>query len=72
MPQITSLKRARSFPEQGECTGEHRVSLVTQVEPGRFRITGLMLHMTGRWRLTFDVVQADRRTRLSQDVDLEP
>jgi hypothetical protein len=44
----------------------------TQMAPDRFRITGLMLHMAGRWRLTFDLVQGDRRTRLSRDVDLKP
>ena len=41
---------------------------VTQLAPDRFRVTGLMLHMAGTWRLTFDLVQADRRTRLTQDV----
>ena len=44
----------------------------TQLAPDRFRITGLMLHMAGRWRLTFDLVQDDRRTRLSRNVDLKP
>jgi hypothetical protein len=44
----------------------------TPLAPGRFRITGLMLHMAGTWRLTFDLVQGDRRTRLSRDVDLKP
>ena len=44
----------------------------TQVGPDRFRITGLMLHMAGKWRLTFDLVHADRRTRLSRDLDLKP
>ena len=43
-----------------------------QLRSDRFRITGMMLHMAGRWRLTFDLVQGDRRTRLSQDVDLKP
>jgi hypothetical protein len=40
--------------------------------PGRFRATGLMLHMPGRWRLTFDLVQGERRTRLTHDVSLAP
>ena len=31
-----------------------------------------MLHMPGRWRLTIDLVQADRRTRLTHDIDLKP
>jgi len=28
--------------------------------------------MPGRWRLTVDLVQGDRRTRLSHDIDLKP
>ena len=45
---------------------------VTSTGPGRFRIAGLMLHMPGMWRLTFDLVQGDKRTRLTQEVILEP
>jgi hypothetical protein len=40
--------------------------------PSQFRMSGLMLHMPGRWRLTVDLVQADRRTRLTHDIDLAP
>ena len=40
--------------------------------PSQFRVSGLMLHMPGRWRLTVDLVQADRHTRLTHDLDLEP
>jgi hypothetical protein len=43
-----------------------------QAGPGRFRFTGLMLHMAGTWRLTFDLFQGDRRTRLTQEVVLKP
>ena len=45
---------------------------VTATGPGRFRAVGMMLHMAGRWRLTFDLVQADKRTRLAQEVTLRP
>jgi hypothetical protein len=45
---------------------------VTATGPGRFRAAGLMLHMAGTWRLTFDLVQADKRTRLTQEVTLRP
>jgi hypothetical protein len=45
---------------------------VTSTGPGRFRVAGLMLHMPGMWRLTFDLVQGDKRTRLTQEVILEP
>jgi hypothetical protein len=36
----------------------------------QFRASGLMLHMPGRWHLTVDLVQGDRRTRLTHDLDL--
>jgi hypothetical protein len=38
---------------------------------GRFRFKGLMLHMPGTWRLTFDLIQEARRTRLTHDVNLK-
>jgi hypothetical protein len=44
----------------------------TPAGQGRFRITGLMLHMAGTWRLTFDLVHGDTRTRLTQEVTLGP
>ena len=44
----------------------------TPTGPGRFRVTGLMLHMAGTWRLTFDLVHGDTRTRLTQEVTLGP
>jgi hypothetical protein len=43
-----------------------------QLAPGRFRFTGLMLHMAGRWQLTFDIFQGETRTRLSRPLDLQP
>jgi hypothetical protein len=45
---------------------------VRQTGPGSFRFTGLMLHMAGTWRLTFDLFQGDRRTRLTHEVTLGP
>jgi len=44
----------------------------TQLASGRFRFTGLMLHMAGQWQLTFDIFQGETRTRLSRALDLEP
>jgi hypothetical protein len=43
-----------------------------QVGPDHFRFTGLMLHMAGSWRLTFDVIQGETRTRLSHELNLKP
>lgn len=45
---------------------------VAETGPGRFRFTGLMLHMAGTWRLTFDLVHGGRRTRLTREITLRP
>jgi hypothetical protein len=39
---------------------------------GHYRFTGLMLHMPGTWRITFDLLQGTRRTRLDHEVNLKP
>jgi hypothetical protein len=39
---------------------------------GRYRFVGLMLHMPGAWRITIDLVQGTKRTRLTEDVTLAP
>jgi hypothetical protein len=52
----------------------HGMNYRPKVEPagaGRYRFTGLMLHMPGTWRLAFDLVQGTRRTRLTHDVELK-
>ena len=42
-----------------------------QAGAGHYRFTGLMLHMPGTWRITFDLFQGSRRTRLTREVDLK-
>jgi hypothetical protein len=42
-----------------------------RVETGHHRFTGLMLHMPGTWRITFDLLQRGTRTRLTHEVDLK-
>lgn len=37
---------------------------------GRFRAEGLMLHMPGRWRLSFDLAVDGRTQRLQHELDL--
>ena len=52
----------------------HGMNYRPKAEPsgaGRYRFTGLMLHMPGTWRLTFDLFQGARRTRLTEDVRVE-
>ena len=44
----------------------------TVAAPGHYRFTGLMLHMPGTWRITIDVLQGGKRSRLVQEVNLRP
>lgn len=43
-----------------------------QTAPGHYKFTGLMLHMAGTWRVTIDLVQGSKRTRLTHEVKLAP
>jgi hypothetical protein len=52
----------------------HGMNYRPKAEPagaGRYRFTGLMLHMPGTWRLTFDLFQGAKRTRLTEDVRVD-
>ena len=40
---------------------------VTPVAPGRFRADGMVLHMQGDWRFTFEAATADGPVRLTAD-----
>lgn len=40
--------------------------VATQVEPGRWKVEPMLLHMPGRWELSFDLAWPDRRIRRSQ------
>jgi hypothetical protein len=44
---------------------------VERAGTGQYRFTGLMLHMPGTWRLTFDLLQGGKRTRLTHEVSLK-
>jgi len=48
----------------------YRPALAAKGE-GRYVAEGLLFHMPGRWRLSFDVEHGGRRTRLATDVVLE-
>jgi hypothetical protein len=43
-----------------------------ETAPGHYKFTGLMLHMAGTWRLTIDLLQGSKRTRLTHEVKLPP
>ena len=42
----------------------------TRTAAGHYRFKGMMLHMPGTWRITIDLRQPGKRTRLTQDVKL--
>jgi hypothetical protein len=44
----------------------------TRTAPGHYRFTGLMLHMPGTWRVTIDLHQGGKRSRLTHEVILRP
>ena len=67
---VRSIVLDAQMPAHGH--GMNYRPTATQTNPSRFQVSGLMLHMPGRWRLTVDLVQADRRTRLEHDIDLKP
>lgn len=50
--------------------GMNYVATVGSEGAGRFRATGLLLHMPGQWEFTFDLAGAGTRETLRTDVDL--
>jgi hypothetical protein len=67
---VRSIVLDAQMPAHGH--GMNYRPVVAETAPGRFRVTGLMLHMPGTWRLTFDLLQGDRRTRLTREITLRP
>lgn len=67
---VTNILVDAQMPKHGHGMNYRPTS--TPTGPGAFRIAGLMLHMAGHWQITFDLVQGDRRTRLTHELDLQP
>lgn len=57
-----------TMPMHGHGTNYDPV--VKTVEPGRYRVDGLLLHMTGKWRLSFRVPFGSATRRLATDVQV--
>ena len=68
-PVPESVRIEAVMPEHGH--GMNYRPKAESAGKGRYRFTGLMLHMPGTWRLTFDLFQGARRTRLTEDVRVE-
>ncbi len=55
---------------------EHRHGMntqprVTQVSPGKFEVKGMLLHMSGRWEIYFDVVEGAGTHRATHVLELD-
>jgi YtkA-like len=67
---VREIRIDATMPAHGH--GMNYRPAATPTAPGHYKFTGLMLHMAGTWRLTIDLVQSTRRTRLTHEVKLAP
>jgi hypothetical protein len=68
---VTRIALEATMPAHGH--GMNYLPKATEIAPGRFRFTGLMLHMPGRWQLTIDLYDGNKLVRrLTRDLDLKP
>ena len=51
--------------------GMNRVPVITEVEPGRFEIEGMLFHMPGYWEIHVDVTRQEVTERAHFEVNLE-
>lgn len=58
-----------SMPHHGH--GMNVKPTVTAVSPGRFRVTGMLCHMPGRWELVFDASKDGLLERAQTTLDLK-
>jgi hypothetical protein len=67
---VREIRIDATMPAHGH--GMNYRPAAAQTAPGHYKFTGLMLHMAGTWRLTIDLVQGTKRTRLTHEVKLAP
>ncbi len=68
---VTRISLDATMPAHGH--GMNYRPKATEVSPGHYRFTGLMLHMPGRWQVTIDLFSGTRLVhRLTRDLDLKP
>lgn len=56
------------MPDHGH--GMVREPIVTETDQGHYRVEGMLLHMRGRWDLTFEILSGDHRDTVLQIVEL--
>lgn len=62
------IRVAADMPAHGH--GMNYKPTLTTLAPGRIRLEGLLFHMPGRWRFTFDVWGTTGRKRATATVDI--
>ena len=67
---VTRISLDATMPAHGH--GMNYRPKATEVATGHYRFTGLMLHMPGTWKVTVDLRQDGKRTRLTHEVRLKP
>lgn len=67
-PKLSLLADA-DMPEHGH--GLARVPEVAPTQDGGFRVSGLRLHMPGKWQIYFDLVEGAHTERAQFDLALE-
>ena len=67
---LRDIKIDATMPAHGH--GMNYRPSATRAAPDHYRFSGLMLHMPGTWRVTIDLLQGDKRTRLTHEVNLKP
>jgi hypothetical protein len=66
---VTSVKVDATMPAHRH--GMNYAPTVTSEAGGRFRASGLLLHMPGRWEFTFDLAGDSTRETVRSTVDLK-
>jgi hypothetical protein len=68
---VTRISLDATMPAHGH--GMNYRPKVTEVAPGHYRFSGLMLHIPGRWQVTVDLYDGTRLIhRLTRNLDLKP
>ena len=70
-PSVTRISLDATMPAHAH--GMNYRPKGTEISPGHYRFTGLMLHMPGRWQIVIDLYNGTRLVqRLTRNVDLKP
>jgi hypothetical protein len=67
--RVSSVKVDATMPAHRH--GMNYAPTVTSEEGGRFRASGLLLHMPGRWEFTFDIAGDSTRETVRSIVELK-